>query len=289
MTPTWLPGGFSVQHLTTNGTRLSVAVGGRGPTLVLLHGWPQTGRVWRHVMAPLAEEYTVVVPDLRGAGDSERPADGYTKTNQAEDLRGVLRELGLSGPAVVAGHDIGAMVALAWAAAHPPDVAALVLLDALLPGLGLEEQMNVAAGGMWHFGFFMAPAVPEMLFDGHELEFISTMFPLLSGSDVFTDEDFAFYARAYGGRDRLRGGFAQYRTLLTDGKENRALLAERRLAMPVLSVVAGAHRTEPAAPAPLLDHADDLTEVTAPTGHFIAEEDPQWFLTTLRGFLRDKA
>jgi pimeloyl-ACP methyl ester carboxylesterase len=223
----WVPTGFSVQRIATNGTTLSVATGGSGPAMVLLHGWPQTGRVWRHVMGPLAERFTVVVPDLRGTGASDRPADGYTKSNQATDMRGVLDALGLVGPAVVAGHDIGAMVAFGWAASRPEEVAALVMLDAPLPGFGLEERMNVAEGGMWHFGMFMTPAVPEMLFDGHELEFISMMFPLLGRPGVFSAEDLEYYAQAYRGRDRLRGGFEHYRALLADGRENRQLLADR--------------------------------------------------------------
>ncbi|WP_063746515.1 alpha/beta fold hydrolase [Catenuloplanes japonicus] len=286
----WLPPGFSAQVVEANGTRISVATGGDGPPMVLLHGWPQTGRVWRKVMVPLAERYTVVVPDLRGAGDSDRPADGYTKTNQARDMHDVLHALGLAGPAVVIGHDIGAMVGLGWAASIPEDVRALIMLDALLPGFGLEESMDVANGGMWHFGFFMTPDVPEMLFDGHELEFITTMFPLLSGrADAFTDEDFAYYAQAYRGRDRLRGGFAQYRALLTDGRENRALLADRHLTMPVLTVGAGAHLGDAPVPAPLSGHADDLTALAAPTGHFVAEEDPGWLLATISTFLGERS
>lgn len=288
MTHDWLPPGFSARMVDANGTRISVAVGGDGPPMVLLHGWPQTGRVWRQVMGPLAERYTVVVPDLRGAGASDRPDGGYTKTNQARDMHDVLHALGLSGPAVVIGHDIGAMVALAWAASLPGDVRALVLLDALLPGFGLEESMDVAAGGMWHFGFFMTPEIPEMLFDGHELEFITTMFPLLSGrADAFTAEDLEFYAESYRGRDRLRGGFAQYRALLTDGRENRALLADRRLTMPVLTVSAGAHGGAVPGPAPLSGHADNLTALAAPTGHFVAEEDPGWLLATVGAFLEE--
>ncbi|MFG1607609.1 alpha/beta fold hydrolase [Actinoplanes sp. NPDC049265] len=277
----WLPAGFTAKRIATNGTTLSVAVGGDGPPMVLLHGWPQTGRIWRHVMAPLAERYTVVVPDLRGAGASDRPAGGYAKTAQARDMRGVLDALGLSGPAVVAGHDIGAMVAFGWAASRPEEVAALVMLDALLPGFGLEEMMNVAEGGMWHFGLFMTPAVPEMLFDGHELEFVSTMFPLLGQPGVFSDEDLAYYAEAYRGRDRLRGGFEQYRALLADGQENRELLAGRKLAMPVLRVYAGEHDND----WPPAEFADRITEVAAPTGHFVAEENPRWLLDTMEKFL----
>jgi pimeloyl-ACP methyl ester carboxylesterase len=284
----WLPQGFDVRTADTNGVRLSVAVGGQGSLMVLLHGWPQTGRAWAKVMPALAEHHTVVVPDLRGAGSSERPASGYTKTNQADDMRGLLTALGLSGPSVVVGHDIGSMIAFAWAAKHPADVAALVLLDSYLPGLGLEEAMNVAEGGMWHFGLFMTPAIPEMLFDGHELEFVTATFTALSTPSTFTDEELAFYARAYSGTDRLRGGFEQYRALLQDGKDNRALIEARPLTMPVLSI-GGRDSTAGTTAEALRPYADNLTGAIAPTGHFVAEEAPDWFVNTLRAHLTETA
>ena len=284
--PAWLPPGFVVKQIQANGTGLSVAVGGDGPPIVLLHGWPQTSYAWRRVMAALAVDHAVVVPDLRGAGQSERPESGYAKSSQAVELREMLHQLHLSVPAVVVGHDIGAMVAFGWAVMFPEDVSALVLLDALLPGVDLEDHMNAATGGQWHFGFFMTPDIPEMLFDGHEDEFIATMFPRMGGTDVFSDEDLAHYADAYRGRDRLRGGFEQYRALLTDGAEIRSTLARRKPSMPVLDVVAGQDTDTWQR---LHGHVDDLTVSSAPTGHFIAEENPQWFLDELRTFLHVKA
>lgn len=282
-TADWLPDGFSTQQIDTNDTRLSVAVGGSGPVLVLLHGWPQTSRAWARVMPDLARNHTVVVPDLRGTGDSDRPEGGYAKTNQADDIRGILTTLNLTGPVAVAGHDIGSMVAFAWAAAHPEDISHLILIDSLLPGLGLEEAMNVAEGGMWHFGFFMTRDIPEMLFDCHELEFFTATFTAMSNPGTFSDHDLAAYARAYTGRERLRGGFEHYRTLLDDGRENRALLAERQLPMPVLAV--GSTRSGTATAQALAPHADDVQGAVAPTGHFVAEEDPDWFTKTVNGFL----
>jgi len=237
-------------------------------------------------MPALARTHTVVVPDLRGTGASARPDSGYEKANQARDVRGVLNALDLPRPAVVVGHDIGAMVAFAWAAAFPDDVAALVLLDALLPGLGLEEAMNVAEGGMWHFGFFMAPDVPEMLFDGHELEFFTATFRAMSTPGTFSDEDLATYAEAYRGRERLRGGFAHYRTLLDDGRRTRELLADRKLPMPVLSVAAGLHAPDADPAAPLRAHATDVTGRAAPTGHFVAEEAPEWLVDAVEEISR---
>ena len=280
----WPPQGFAVRAVDVDGVRLSAAVGGAGPLIVLLHGWPQTGRAWAKVMPALAEHHTVVVPDLRGTGASERPADGYGKADQADGLRALVTALGLAGPAIVVGHDIGSMIAFAWALHRPDDVAAVVLLDSYLPGVDLEESMNVVTGGSWHFGFFMAPAIPEMLMDGHELEFVRATFGARSTPSTFTDEDLAYYADAYRGRDRLRGGFEHYRTLLDDGRANRTALETRRLTMPVLSIggrdSVGTQTTDALRP-----HADNLTGLVAPTGHFVAEEAPEWFLRTLDSFL----
>ncbi|MFG3289148.1 alpha/beta fold hydrolase [Streptomyces sp. NPDC048179] len=283
-TSDWVPENYEIRRIPTNGTELSVAVGGSGPVLVLLHGWPQTSRAWARVMPDLAERHTVVVPDLRGTGASDRPETGYTKTNQARDMRGILKELGLAGPVAVAGHDIGAMVALAWAAAYPEDVSRLILVDALMPGFGLEEAMNVAEGGMWHFGFFMTPHIPEMLFDGHELEFITATFTALSNPGTFSPDDLAAYTEAYTGRDRLRGGFEHYRALLEDGRENRALLADRPLPMPVLTIGSGTHSGTTYAD-PLSAHTKSLRSEVASTGHFVAEEDPRWFIKVATEFL----
>ncbi|MCA1189701.1 alpha/beta hydrolase [Saccharopolyspora sp. 6T] len=209
----------------------------------------------------------------------ERPAGRRLRqAEQARDLRGLLEALDLPRSAAVVGHDIGAMVAFAGALQFPREVSALVLLAALLRGLGLEEAMNVADGGMWHFGFFMAPDVPEMLLDGPELEFATTTFGAMSTSGTFTDDDLRTYAEAYRGRDRLRGGgFAHYRALLDDGRHNRELLADRSLPMPVLAA-AGLHDAGADPAVPLRAHADDVVRVSAPSGHFAAEEAPQWLV-----------
>ncbi|MFF1738878.1 hypothetical protein [Streptomyces mirabilis] len=135
--------------------------------------------------------------------------------------------------------------------------------------------MNVAEGGMWHFGFFMTPHVPEMLFDGHELEFVTATFTAMSNPGTFSSDDLAAYADSYTGRDRLRGGFEHYRTLLEDGRENRALLADRPLPMPVLAI--GSTHSGTAAADALGSHTKSLRSEVASTGHFVAEEDPRWF------------
>jgi pimeloyl-ACP methyl ester carboxylesterase len=109
----WVPAGFTQCDIDANGTRLSCALGGSGTPMILIHGWPQTGRAWRLVMQALARNHTVVVPDLRGTGASERPVGGYKKIDQAEDMRALLNGLRREAPSIVVGHDIGVIIAYA--------------------------------------------------------------------------------------------------------------------------------------------------------------------------------
>lgn len=284
MTGVWPPSGFEQRTITANGTELGCVVGGSGPPMVLLHGWPQTGRTWRLVMPTLAQSHTVVVPDLRGAGSSALSDGGYAKVNQAEDLRALLRGVNLDGPAVVVGHDIGAMIAYALAARYPDEVAALVLMEVLLPGLGLEPLMDPAQGGMFHFGLFMTPDAPELLFEGHEQAFMAWWFDRLSAKPgAIPVEDVAIYAEAYTGHDRLRAGFAQYRSYEEDARDNRRL-AQVPLPMPVLAI-GGAASVGTKLAQSMEPLCEVLTTAVAPCGHFVPEEAPDWFIGELMRFL----
>ena len=180
---TELPAGFRRDSALVRGTRLSYLNGGCGPTIVLLHGWPETAMTWRGVLEPLARRgFTVLAPDLRGTGDSERVTGGYAKDDQVEDVRGLVERLGLGPTVTVVGQAIGGMVALSWGRRYPEEVSRLVLVDLAVPGLGLEEAMDVAKGGLWHFGLFMQPDVPEMLVSGHEPEFFRWWFSVAEPS-----------------------------------------------------------------------------------------------------------
>ncbi|MBP2338589.1 pimeloyl-ACP methyl ester carboxylesterase [Saccharothrix coeruleofusca] len=222
--------GFAHRYAEVNGTRLHYVIGGEGPVVVLLHGWPFTWREWRPTMPLLAEAgFTVVAPDLRGIGDSAKPATGYTKREVAEDLH----QLGL-GPVRVVGADIGAMVAHAWAAAYPQEVRRLVLAESVLPGYGLEEAMNPATGGYWHFGFHMQVDLAEQLTEGKEAAYLERMWALMAPGGVPDAEE---QLRAYRAPGGMRGGFQHYATLLEDGA---AIRATPPLPMPVL-VLNGEH------------------------------------------------
>ncbi|WP_033296220.1 alpha/beta fold hydrolase [Amycolatopsis jejuensis] len=286
-----LPEGFARRSAEVNGTTLSYLAGGEGDPLVLLHGWPQTARAWLRVLEPLAREgFSVVAPDLRGLGESARARSGYDKDNQAEDVYALLGSLGLDHRVHIVGHDIGAMVAFAYARRHPESVERLVLADVAIPGLGLERAMDVANGGRWHFGLFMTPEMPELLFAGHEHEFFRKWFSDLSATPGAIDEEtIAEIARSYSGVESLRAGFEHYRTLLADGEVNRTWFENGgRLTMPVLAI-GGEHGAGTRLAAGVRPAVPGVVPaVVAGSGHFVAEEDPAEFLSILVPFLHGK-
>ncbi|MEU4933115.1 alpha/beta hydrolase [Streptomyces yokosukanensis] len=210
--------------------------GGSGPAVVLVHGWPFTWVEWRAVMPLLAERgYTVIAPDLRGSGDSSVPAGRWTKRDEAEDLHQLLGHLGHER-AFVAGTDVGTMTVHAWAQAHPDDISRLVLSEAFLPGYGLEDHMNPAAGGSWHFGFHAQSELAALLTEGKEEQYLSGFWSMMTKGGI-TESDRAELLRAYTRPHAMRGGFEHYATLVDDGRTARA---GGVLEMPVL-VLNGEH------------------------------------------------
>jgi pimeloyl-ACP methyl ester carboxylesterase len=275
-----------VHHTTlVNGIKLHYVAGGKGPALVLLHGWPYTWYVWRKVMPALARHYTLIVPDLRGTGDSEKPATGYDKHLVAEDIYQLTQQLGHAQINLV-GHDIGTMVAYAYANAHPAGVRRLVLSETSgLPGFGLEDTMDPAHGGYWHFGFHMQD-MAEQLTQGKERFYIEAC---VRGGfyrpETVPQADLDEYVRAYAAPGGMRGGFGHYRTLLADAAYNRQAFRQK-LPMPVL-VLTGDHGVPP--PLLLASVRRVATQVQAATiadsGHTFMEENPVETLRHLQAFL----
>src|SRR4051812_18530532 len=145
------PDGFAEHNTEVNGVRIHYAIGGKASPVVLLHGYAQTSHMWNPIMPLLAENHTVIVPDLRGAGDSAKPESGYDKKNMAVDIHDLVTSLGFKRANIV-GHDIGLMVAYAYAAQFPQETERLALMDAFLPGIG--DWRNVwLMRDMWHFHF----------------------------------------------------------------------------------------------------------------------------------------
>ena len=143
--------GFRSRFADVNGTRIHYRIGGRGPAVVLLHGYAETGHMWNPLMPLLAKTHTVIVPDLRGAGDSAKPETGYEKKNMAVDIHDLVRSLGIAKASIV-GHDIGLMVAYAYAAQFPAETERVVLMDAFLPGIGQWQNVWLLRD-LWHFHF----------------------------------------------------------------------------------------------------------------------------------------
>jgi pimeloyl-ACP methyl ester carboxylesterase len=269
-----LPQGAESQFAPVNGIRLHYIKMGKGPLLVLLHGWPQTWYEWHQVMPALAGKFTVVAPDLRGLGLSEKTPAGYDKNTLANDVAALIKHLGAQS-AVVAGHDMGGKVAYFLGLLHPDLVAKLILVDCMPPG---TENMDPRKGGMWHYGFHMAANFPEMLTKGREREYISAqMMAWLHRKDAISQDAIAEYAKCYASPGGMTAGFNYYRALLGDAKFIAAY-ADRKFAMPVLTI-AGRYGVSDNLFKAMTSKADNLQGVIAEeSGHFVPEEAPA-FLT----------
>jgi pimeloyl-ACP methyl ester carboxylesterase len=283
-TPAPLPEGAASRYATVNGVKLHYVTAGGGDPVLLVHGWPETWYAWRKVIPVLAARFTVVAPDMRGFGDSERPAGGYDKVTVATDLHELMRSLGLSRVHLVA-QDMGGPVGYAYSASFPADVRDFVFIESAIPGFGLEASMDVAHGGSWHMGFNMAPGISEQLVAGRERLFIEYFYrrgTLQPGA--LTPADIDEYARSYadGG---LVASFNYYRTLLDDAKVNREKLGVTRLAMPVLSLAAerGLGDSSHSSIAQVADHVERRT--IAGARHFLVQDQPQAAADTILSFL----
>ncbi len=171
-----VPAGFTEQRRLVGDVNINYVRGGHGPTLVLIHGYPQNWYEWRDLLPELAEHYTVIAPDLRGAGKSDAPAGGYDKKTMAADIHGLLTQLGLNRHIRVVGHDIGTMVAYSYAAAHRADVSKLVLSEAPIPDLALYSYpaLTQDGPGFWNFGYFsVTNGLPEAMIKGKEADWVN--------------------------------------------------------------------------------------------------------------------
>ncbi len=259
---------------------------GSGTPLVLLHGFPQTWYEWRLIMPALAAHYTVIAPDLRGLGDSSRPADGYHKARLAEDVWELMHGVLGHERFMVAGHDWGGPVAFALAAAHRDAVQRLAILDVMIPGDGSGDQFT-NAGGRWHHHFHRTLDLPEALVAGREEIYVGwflrnfTAFP-----GAIDDAAISEYARTYSQPGAMRAGFAYYRTTPRDVLDNQRALKAGKLAMPVLALGGGKSfgRREQTAESLRRVAASVQGGVIAESGHFLPEEAPEEVAAILLNF-----
>ena len=276
--------GFRHRYADRDGVRVHYVVGGQGPAIVLVHGWPYTWALWRKLMPLLAASgYTVIASDLRGCGDSDKPDTGYAKTEVAEDIRGIVRAEGFEQIRLV-GTDIGTMVAYAYASRHPGEVVRLILAESLIPGFGLEELMNPATGGYWHFGFQAQVDLAAFLTEGKEAAYLLPTMSMMSASpdaQETAQRDFLPYYTAPGG---MRGGFQHYGTMIDDGQANRAAFADK-LPMPVL-VLSGERGIPQAQTLACVEKIAQAieTDIVPGSGHTFALDNHDWVATRMLRF-----
>ncbi len=226
---------LSYHTAQVNGIRLHYVVAGRGEPLVLLHGFGETWYQWNELIPLLAAHYTVIAPDLRGAGDSERPLGGYDKKTMAHDVHEIVRKLGYTKINLV-GHDIGLMVAYSYAAGYRDEVRRLVLLDTPMPSVGDWETLKQSPH-VWHFAFHNVANLPEALAAGRERTYLTEgfYFPKAYNPAAFSEERIAEYVRHYAAPGGMRAGFSYFRAFREDEKQNKEY-AKTKLTIPVLAL-----------------------------------------------------
>jgi len=226
-----LPKGVTEKRANVDGVMINYKIGGRGPAVVLLHGYAQTSHMWMPLMPLLATSHTVIAPDLRGAGGSARPPAGYDKKTLAKDIRSLVRQLGHERVKVV-GHDIGLMVAYAYAAQYPAEVGKVVLLDAFLPGVGQWKDVWLLRD-LWHFHFY--GKTPLALVKGRERIYFEHFWNDFAADKTRSvpEKDRRIYAAAYARANGMRAGFEYFRSFELDAKDFAAF-STKRLDMPFL-------------------------------------------------------
>lgn len=275
------PAGFSHRDADVSGSRLHYVVGGRGPAVVLLHGFPETSWTWRQVMPILAESHTVIAPDLPGVGCSSLEPTGFDAQSMARDVHELVASLGLPKVAVV-GHDTGGWVAYAYARQYRTDVTHLVLSGAAIPGFGLERLLDFRqpGQGLPHLPFFMQQQAPELLIGGREKQYFDRF---ITSEAMHRSGAVDYFARSYARPGRLTAALGQYRALYVDAEDNRRGSGPP-LAMPTLAL-SGVGETAVSTDS-LRQVAVNVTEAEVPdAGHYVQEDNPTEFARALQRFL----
>jgi pimeloyl-ACP methyl ester carboxylesterase len=284
-----LPAGFADifegRYVVTGELRQHVVIGGKGPPLLLVHGWPENWYAWRLVMPALAEQYTVIAPDQRGIGLSDKPLTGYDCGTLARDLVELMAALGYDRFAV-AGHDTGFAIAYALAADFPERIERVALLEipgppitTASPPIFVPSPIN---NRLWHLPFNRVEKLPEQLVAGREDVFFGYEFAIQGGN--LSAELIQYYVSLVSEPEALRGSFGWYRGLdatLAQNEERKT----RRLKMPVLAI-GGELSYGPLVGESMKPLADNVQGVVLPgTGHWVAENAPDELVDVLTTFL----
>jgi pimeloyl-ACP methyl ester carboxylesterase len=279
---------FRSGYVSTNGVRLHYVRGGTGPAIVLLHGWPQTWYQWRRVMPELARNHTVVAVDMRGFGNSSKPASGYDFRTVATDISGLITQLGL-GRVHVVGHDMGAVAAYRLAADHRDQVQTLTYMDEPLPGFSYEELasgFSFGAPGFWFAWFNRLPGdFTQDLVRGDERRFLTFIYEQLAPNheQVLGRDAVREYVRQYSKRGAIASSTGMYRDVHISAAQNRESAADK-LTIPVLAI--GAEFGLGTIPEQdMRAVAQDVRAVVIPgSSHFISEHKPRELVTELLRF-----
>jgi pimeloyl-ACP methyl ester carboxylesterase len=276
---------FTSRYVDTGEVRLHAVIGGDGPPLLLVHGWPETWYAWRMLMPALARDFEVIAVDQRGIGLSDKPQGGYDTGAQARDLIGLMDALGHERFAVI-GHDTGFAIGYALAADHPDRVERVALLEipgspgtVTAPPLFLPGPLN---DRLWHLGFNRIETLNEQLVAGREDVFYRWEFD--AAAKTLADDVIDYYVRMLSNPDSLRGSFGWYRaidTTIAQDEERK----NRPLTMPVMAIGGERSFGENVGNAVRAVAPDAQSVVIPDTGHFLAEESPEELLAALTPFL----
>jgi pimeloyl-ACP methyl ester carboxylesterase len=226
------PAGFKHGYENVNGVKIHYVTGGSGDPLVLLHGFGQNWFMWNRLMPELSKHFTIIAPDMRGMGESDKPDSGYDKKTMAKDIHELVKKLGYNS-INLAGHDIGLMVAYAYAAQFGQEVKKLALMDALLPGI--EPVWSDFSSKAWWFGFFAQPVSGDLV-KGKEAEFLLDFWPVVGHvKDPFTKEESTEFIRAFAVPGATTACFHWFGNFPQDAIDNH-VFEKNKLQMPVLAM-----------------------------------------------------
>ena len=282
---------FSHHTAECNGVNLHYVTGGQGKPVLLWHGFLETWYCWRKIMPALAEKYTVIAPDMRGYGDSDKPLNGYDARTLADDFRALIGQLGFQKIAIAA-HDMGAPPALIYTGEYADEVSALVYLD---EPVVLEENLQqilkfspetMAEGGLWWWVFALAPKIPETLIANHEREFLTWFYnKYLEDRTSISEEVVDEYLRTFATPDGVRGALGVYRAIF-ETMQQTAPYGEEKIDTPVLGL--GGEQSLGEATKQMLEQvARNVKGGVIECGHFIADEQPEKLLEQLFTFFKE--
>ena len=273
---------ISDRFVNVNGVKLHYLMAGKGDPVILLHGYAQNSHMWRPLMVEVAKSHTVIAPDLRGFGQSSKPLTGYTKKSMAQDVHALAQALGYRH-AIVVGHDIGLMVAYAYAAQYPNEVDRIALMDAFLPGVGDWTTVWLLRD-LWHFHFY--GETPLKLVAGRERIYFEHFWNDFAADrkHSVSEADRRFYARSYAQPGAMRAGFEVFRSFEQDAKDF-AEFAQTKLTMPMMVLTgekaSGEFLIEQAR---LVDTNVDGVVIKG-KGHWLIDEAPQEVIPRLVAFI----